>query len=312
MGGSGGGYFTNDDPPERVKDALRREEQTTENQVFETQVSQKIGDLLSDYNNRDTNEVRHSLEQVREALENEVEDGSITPVFGGSVRKHTYVNGISDIDTLLVMKGESLKGLSPPEVLDYFEKTLSERFPKDKVTRDGIAIGLERNGLQLELLPAIRREGKLFIPGASGKKWSRIKPEAFFAKLSEVNDKNGGKVVPTIKIAKGMNDTFPEAVRLTGYHLESIAIEAFKDYSGPRNTKAMVEHFFECASVRVLRPIKDKTGQSVHVDGYAGPKNSEARRLMAQYLDRVSRRIKNANATHSVENWMRIIDQEAD
>jgi hypothetical protein len=311
MGGSGGGYFRNE-TPETVKEALRREEQTTENQIFETQVATEIGNLLSDYNSRDTEGVRRALEQVRKALENEVEDASITPVFGGSVRKHTYVNGISDVDSLLVVKGESLRGLSPSEVLDYFEKAIGERFPNDTVTRDNMAIGLERGGTKLEFLPAIRKEGKLFIPSAFGKKWSKINPEAFFAKLSEVNNRIGGKVVPTIKIVKGINDTFAESHKLIGYHIESLAIEAFKDYSGPTNTKAMVEHFFDFSRERVLYPIKDKTGQSVHVDGYAGSKNSTIRKLMAQDLDRVSRRIKNANATQSLEKWIRILNQEPD
>jgi hypothetical protein len=173
-------------------------------------------------------------------------------------------------------------------------------------------MGLEFDGIKFELLPAIRREGVLHISSASQDKWSKIKPESFFAKLSEVNDQNGAKVVPTIKIAKGIIDTFRGDCKLTGYHVESLAIEAFKNYGGPQNTKAMVERFFDFARERVLSPIKDRTGQSVHVDGYAGRTNSACRKLMAQNLDRVSRRIKNANATQSIEKWQRILNQEPD
>jgi hypothetical protein len=99
---------------------------------------------------------------------------------------------------------------------------------------------------------------------------------------------------------------------LTGYHVESLAIEAFKSYEGPKDTKAMAERFFEFARERVLSPIKDRTGQSLHVDGYAGKKNSVCRRLIAQNLDRVGRRIKNANATQSLDKWRRILNQEPD
>ena len=99
---------------------------------------------------------------------------------------------------------------------------------------------------------------------------------------------------------------------MTGYHVESLAIEAFKDYGGPKGTKAMAERFFEFARDRVLSPLKDSTGQSLHVDGYAGKKNSDCRRQMAQNLDRISRRIRNANATQSVEKWQRILNQEPD
>ncbi len=312
MGGSGGGGYFSESPPQRVREALRREEEATDSQIFDTNVAREIGDVLSEYNERDSDAVRAVIDKVRKALENEIEDASITPVFGGSVRKHTYVNGISDVDSLLVLKGEGASEHLPGEVLDQFENTVRGKFPNSNVTRDNMAVGLEVDGIKLELLPAIRAEGALYIPSTSQDKWSKIKPESFFVKLSEVNDRNGAKVVPTIKIAKGIIDTFPDECKLTGYHVESLAIEAFKDYAGPQNPKAMVERFFEFARERVLSPIKDRTGQSLQVDDYAGRMNSACRKLMAQNLDRVSRRIKNANATQSVEKWQRILNQEPD
>lgn len=312
MGGSGGGGWFSGSPPQKVGEALRQEERATENQIFETTVAREIGELISGYNDRDADAVRAAIDKVRKALENEIEDVSITPVFGGSVRKHTYVSGISDVDSLFVLKGETATTRPPGDVLDQFEKAIKAKFPKAYVARDNMAVGLEFDGIKFELLPAIRAEGVLHIPSASQDKWSKIKPESFFAKLSEVNNQNGAKVVPTIKIAKGIIDTFRGDCKLTGYHVESLAIEAFKNYSGPQNTKAMVERFFDFARERVLSPIKDRTGQSVHVDGYAGRTNSVCRKLMAQNLDRVSRRIKNANATQSIEKWQRILNQEPD
>lgn len=308
MGGSGGGYFRSE-TPENVRDALRKEEKATEDQIFETQVSSDIGNLLDEYNNRDTEAVRKALERLKKALENDVEDGTITPTFGGSVRKHTYVDGISDVDSLFVLKGEELKGLDPSQALDFFESKVKTAFPDAKPDRDRMSLRIPHEGAVLEILPAIRREGKLCIPSESGKTWSGINPEGFFRKLSEINDRCNGKVVPTIKIAKGINETFPANQRLSGYHLESLSIEAFKDYAGPRNTKAMIEHLIGFATERVLSPIRDKTGQSFHVDEYAGPKGSEPRKLMAQNLDRVWRRMKNANATRSREKWTEILSQ---
>src|ERR1035441_9285212 len=102
MGGSGGGGYFSEFSPQRVGEALRKEEQATENQFFETSVAREIGELLSDYNDRDDDAVRRAIDRVRKALENEIEDAPIAPVFGGSVRKHTYVSGISDIDSLFV------------------------------------------------------------------------------------------------------------------------------------------------------------------------------------------------------------------
>jgi hypothetical protein len=308
MGGSGGGYFRRE-TPEHVREALRKEEETTANQMFETEVANDIGDLLGDYNNRDTDSVRAALERFRKVLENEIEEGGITPVFGGSIRKHTYVDGISDVDSLFVLKGDELAPLSPKEALDFFESKAHQAFPDAKTERDAVALRINQEGVVLEILPAVRREGQLCIPSESADTWSKINPQNFFRKLSDINERYGGKVVPTIKIAKGINETFPRDQRLSGYHLESLAIDAFKGYTGPQNTKAMVEHFVGYAAEHVLNPIRDKTGQSLHVDEYAGARGSELRKLMAQNLDRVWRRMKNANATKSREKWTELLGQ---
>ena len=311
MGGSGGGgYFQPSETPQSVKESLRREEQNTANQIFEAEVSEKIGDLLVEYNTRDEAKTRRLLESIRQRLASEFEDTSISPVFGGSVRKHTYVDGISDIDALLVFKDQELCKKGPGAVLDRFEDEVKRRFPDADVDRDKMSVTVKAGDVTLQLLPAVRKHAGLLIPSESGDEWSKIRPETFFNKLSEVNEHNGKKVVPAIKIIKGINNTFPDGEKLSGYHIESLAIQAFRDYDGPQNTKAMIERFFDVAKAEVLSPIKDSTGQSVHVDEYAGPRRSEKRRAMAQNLDRISRRIKNANAIQSSRKWLRIINGE--
>lgn len=53
-------------------------------------------------------------------------------------------------------------------------------------------------------------------------------PENFQMALSERNEQCGGKLVPTIKLAKAVIGSLPEKQRLTGYHVESLAIAAFR------------------------------------------------------------------------------------
>jgi len=160
------------------------------------------------------------------------------------------------------------------------------------------------------VLPAIRDDSKTRIPAARGDRWSEINPEAFFRKLSDTNSRFGGKVVPVIKLAKIINDRQPEPLQLTGYHIESLAIEAFKGYTGVLNPKAMLVHLFDRARTLVLSPIKDRSGQSVHVDEYLGPTNSKDRKAVSAVLDRVSRRMKNADVQHSKEQWMELFGEE--
>ena len=53
-------------------------------------------------------------------------DGEIDLRFGGSVIKHTDVNGLSDIDALVILNGSELEHKSPEEVKAYFLQQLQD------------------------------------------------------------------------------------------------------------------------------------------------------------------------------------------
>jgi hypothetical protein len=309
MGGSGGRNFFIGRNPEQVKVDLRKEEEKTHDQAFDTQIAERLGEFLGDANRRDAGAISAAIGEIKNALGADIE-GNVDPILGGSVRKRTYVDGISDIDTLLILRDPKLKSLSPQEVLAYFEQKAREQLSDWEVSRGNLAITLRKEGMEIQVLPAVREEGKTHIPSARGDRWSDINPEGFFRKLTETNQKLGGKVVPVIKLAKIINSQQPEALQLTGYHVESLAIESFKTYSGPLNPKAMLEHFFDTSRALVLAPIRDKTGQSVHVDAYLGPAKSKNRKEVSAALDRIHRRMKNADVLHSEDQWLEPFGEE--
>ena len=119
-------------------------------------------------------------------------------------------------------------------------------------------------------------------------------------------------MVPTIKLAKAVIDTLPEKHRLSGYHVESLAVRIFQNYDGPKTPKAMLSHFFEKVSSSVKTPIRDSTGQSSHVDEYLGASGSVKRRIASMAIERVSRRMRNADGMRSVDQWRRIIGDSSD
>jgi hypothetical protein len=128
--------------------------------------------------------------------------------------------------------------------------------------------------------------------------------------LTQANGAQDRKLIPTIKLAKAMIATLPRQQQIEGYHLESMAIEAFTSYSGARTYKAMVTHFFERAAELVRSPIRDRTGQSVHVDEYLGDADSAGRRLASQALQRLHRKLLNADASKNVQAWAALIPGE--
>ncbi len=307
MGGTGGG-FLKDKEIEDMQNKIRKAEKETTDEAFEVEVSVVIDTLLANYNNRDTNAIKSHIDTIINAIQKEIE-GTCDIIFGGSYQKHTYVDGLSDIDSLVLLNNSELINKSPNEVLEYFGDMLKERFPESKIEIGKIAITIRFTDRKIiQLLPAVKSVDGFKISNANGDKWSKIKPKNFTNKLTETNKKNNDKMIPTIKVVKAINSYLPKSKQLTGYHIESLAIEAFKAYSGEKNIKKMLQHFFESAKYLVKSPIKDKSGQSVYVDEYLGRKNSIDRKQISIILDRISRRMKNANSSASVEQWMEILD----
>ena len=70
----------------------------------------------------------------------------------------------------------------------------------------------------------------------------------------------------------------------------------------------MLPYFFKRASELVLKPMADRTGQSVHVDQYLGEAGSPERLGMSHLLTRVHQRMVNASAAKSRDRWRDLFD----
>ena len=209
---------------------------------------------------------------------------------------------LSDIDSLVLINETGLEGASPQVVLGRMEKIIKQRLGNQAAVEHGrMAVTIDHgDGMVIQLLPAIKtKDGHVRVPFSRRDGWSTINPVAFQEALMRRNQQCGGKLVPTIKLAKAVNGQLPEAQRLSGYHMESLGIAAFRKYAGDKTTAAMLPAFFERARELVLSPIRDSTGQSVHVDGYLGPANSDARVAASHLLGRLARRMRNATAAGS-------------
>jgi len=310
MGGSGG-IFGGDYSPEKYKEIIQKTREQTSNAQFETEVNETISRLLGEYE-RASNITKAHLNEIKEIIEKE-DIGTIEMRFGGSVRKHTYVDGLSDVDVLLIIDRTDLSNSSPKEVLqfikDELDKANSHNIEDIHVGKLAVTVKFT-DGEEIQLLPAIRRGEGFKIPNQKGIDWSNvIRPDKFAIKLTEVNQNCNGKVVPVVKLAKGIISQLPEDQHLSGYHVEAIAIEVFKSYpdSNPKTPKAMLRYFFENAKDIVKSPIKDKTNQSIHVDDYLGTENSYNRLRIAYAIDKISRRMKNADEIPSIDEWKSIL-----
>ena len=279
MGGSGRGTTFSHRTPADLRKAVRLAEDNSTVKEFELALATTLGSLLSEVNQRDHQQVKERLDDLKSLLQSEIE-GSFDTVFGGSVAKHTYVDGLSDIDSLVMLNDSDLEKHSPQRALERMANILATSAPAGSTVSHGrMAVTVDYgDGMVIQLLPAIRGEdGQVHVPSSRRDAWSQINPITFKEALTRRNAECGNKLIPTIKLAKAINGELPESQRLSGYHIESLAIAAFRNYEGENSTSAMLPTFFERAKDLVRTPIKDSTGQSIHVDGYLGPAESSAR-----------------------------------
>lgn len=306
MCGSGGGFSPPRYTPRQLEDQVELIREHTANAEYDRTVCESLADLLRDYNQRDSQQINDRLNRVKDLIEDYL-DSSIDLRFGGSVSKHTYVNGLSDVDSLMLLRENLFSDESPQEMLGEFERLLRGALPDNvKIESGQLAITLTYpDEMQLQLLPALRTATGVRIAASDGDGWSNvIHPDRFARQLTQVNQNLERRVVPTIKLAKGAIDNIAAATGLRSHHIEAIALKSFENYSGPTNPKSMLHHFFDRASSLVHSPIQDSTGQSVYVDDYLGPSNSPQRQRISESLGRIAHRMREADSLRSVSDWL--------
>ena len=237
--------------------------------------------LLAQYTRRNTQTVTQRLESLCGFLRQK--GNVVQTMFGGSVRKGTYVTGLSDIDALLIVNQSSIVNQTPAEAIEYVRDTIQHRLSQNTVSAGNLAVTVSySDGTEIQILPAIRTNtGGVRIAEPGSTKWSNVaRPDDFANELAKVNTVWDGRVVPVIKLAKAMADCFitrPKR-KISGYHMESLAIDAFKDYQGPLELNTMLVHLLGHSMNAVKSPITDSTGQSRYVDEYLGPAGSKLRK----------------------------------
>lgn len=304
-GGGGGGRYV---PSTSTLEARIAEIRAKERERLDADVRRLLAESLARFNGRDKDLTRERLNVIEQALGERVQLDRI--LFGGSVAKHTEVDGMSDVDALVVLDRDDLRGASPEKVKEAFLRAVNEHVPKkdvESVRLGQMAVTVKyKDGMEIQLVPAIRKGQSLAVPSASRPGWAETEPGAFRTQLTSANEKLGGALVPAIKLFKAVLAKFPEQKRLSGYHAEALAVDAAKNYSGSTASKDLLLHLLGSAAERVKRPIQDRTGQSRNVDAYLGAANSAERRNIGLALDGMRRRLETAT---TVAEWKAVLDE---
>ena len=303
MSGSGTGRLTSQELEKLRKEARKRLDESKR----DTQINSYLQQLLAGFNDRDVEKVGEYLNKIEDALGSDLEFDRM--LFGGSVAKHTHVNGLSDIDSLVVFDGKSLLDRPSSEIVELLRSSLRQRLPTgdiDSIESGDLAVTVKyRDGTEIQLLPAVSTAGKISIPSAPKDDWVDISPRQFTQRLTETNRDQGGAAIPAIKLAKAILANRLGEKAPSGYHVEAIAVAAFRDYSGPRTPQRMLMRLIAEAGDIVMRRLRDFTGQSRYVDEYLGRPESNERRELSESLRRLSRTL----SSKSVRDWRSLFEE---
>ena len=260
-----------------------------------------------EYGRRTTNAMARHINGLCRIVETKDCD-VIRSLLGGSIKKGTYVSGLSDVDVLLLVNESHLVSSPPAKVIRFVKDTIQARLPQNDVTAGHLAVTVKyADSTEIQLLPAIRKKDGVRIADRDGKEWSAVvHPDRFIQKLTKVNQTHNGRVVQEIKLAKAMAENAIEVSehKVKGYHMESLAIEAFNNYNGPSDPKSMLSHLLEYSRTAVIQPIADSTGQSRHVDDYLGPPDSKARKRTANYFGQIKNKMNACKSTSELDNLL--------
>ena len=311
--GGGGGDGSQRYTESNIEETVRKIRDESRDQRFETEVNEYLYNILNELS-RDSRVTKEQLDLILNVL-NEDDIGTFETRFGGSVSKHTYIEGLSDVDVLLLVNNTDFAGWSPSSI-DYYIRNrllLSNLNRIEQVTIGKLAVTVTlTDGHSFQFLPTIKTEDGYKIPNPDGKWSSVVRPKEFSEKLSEVNKLNNNNLISTIRLAKKIISNLPKDQQLSGYHIESMAVKIFKkkDSSIPCTNKKMIRSFFEKATDEIRRPIKDRTGQSYHVDDNLGAENSLRRIAISQTLNRIAKDMKYADDSGRVDKWKEIVNSE--
>lgn len=295
MGTSGGGFSGYGTI--NTKAQMLSSEKGTQSSQREIEINEFLEALLKDFNSRDVSAIQTHLGEIKKALGREI-DGLETILFGGSISKNTFIEGTSDVDALVLLDSARYKNASPKELQESFYKLMQKRFPNTEIKKGMLAVTVKFSDYEIQLLPAVRENGKVRIADRENRGWSSpINVAAFTNKLTKTNKINGNKVVPVIKLAKNLLSKLPQQYQLSGYHVEALAVDAFTTYNGRYTLYDMTKHLLDYSTKRVLSPMNDITGQSGIIDDYFGTANSLSRQHLSHYIKDIAGHFSGSYAT---------------
>lgn len=188
----------------------------------------------------------------------------------GSYARHTKTKPLKDVDIFFCLgeKDRHWRGKPPAEVLNAFEKCLTEKYGVDNVEpgRRCVTVDFEKRNptadeegkvLSNDAVPAYELEDCYEIPDRDLGKWIKTDPDIHKEKATAKNKDCGGKWVPLVKMLKRWNRSADKPIA-PSFLIEVMALELVDP---PFTTyPSEVRRFFAAALGGIMKDWPDPAG----------------------------------------------------
>jgi hypothetical protein len=206
----------------------------------------------------------------------------------GSYRRRTLIAPMRDADVdIIVVLDRAYRRRGPRAVLDLVKDTLREEYPSSKISCNGQAVTIRFSDFTVDVVPAFETwwdSDVLDICNSGDGTWIRTNPGKHIKISSEVNDRTGGLLVPSVKMLKAWNRAAGRPMR--GFHLEVVAWKVldpgwraswFGAGLGMGSDPENLARFFAEAPGRLRRRLPDPARDDGDLGAYlTGPGRAEA------------------------------------
>lgn len=179
----------------------------------------------------------------------------------GSYARFTALTPLDDVDMVFVIDPgywqvslARLVGQRPPvdKVLESFATATRRRYPATSVRVQRRSIGLLLSKLTIDIVPAIAdpsRPDWIYIPDRDKQAWIPSAPKIHTRVSSDVNQRNGNRLKPLVRLLKSWNNLIPGTARLKSFAIETMATRLFSRVQMPSLLDGL-ELFFDFLSWR--------------------------------------------------------------
>mgnify|MGYP002336302745 FL=1 len=159
----------------------------------------------------------------------------------GSYPRDTAIQPLEDVDVIFVIAPDEwctnpfdrlFSGHPEPEtVLKSFLNAIRYRYQDSSLRLQNKSVRLRLNHLDIDVVPAIERgrnDGSILIPNREKEDWIVTAPKKHSETASVINQKQGGRFKPLVKLLKYWNCNLPSTARFKSFAVETLACRLFQ------------------------------------------------------------------------------------